>query len=122
VIPKSQNNFSVWLSLFASVSTLLCCALPALLVTLGFGAVVAGAISHIPGLIWLSEHKPLVFSLAAIILIVSGILRIKSAGMPCPLDAAKKELCLKLRKINGWVYAVSVFLYAVGFYFAFLVR
>jgi hypothetical protein len=35
------------LSLFASTSTLLCCALPALLITVGAGAVMAGLTSNI---------------------------------------------------------------------------
>ena len=50
------------LSLFASTSTLLCCALPALLVTIGAGAVMAGLATNVPGYIWLTERKvPLFF-------------------------------------------------------------
>jgi len=49
------------LSLFASGSTLVCCALPTVLVTLGLGAVVAGVVSSLPWLVWLSRHKEWVF-------------------------------------------------------------
>ena len=52
------------LSLFTSVSTLLCCALPALLVVIGLGAVVAGVISDLPFLITLSQNKEWVFGFA----------------------------------------------------------
>ena len=45
------------LSLFASTSTLLCCALPALLITLGAGAVMAGLTAAFPGIMWLSANK-----------------------------------------------------------------
>ncbi len=51
-------------ALFTSTGTLLCCALPALLVTLGLGTVVAAAISTVPGLIKLSQHKGWVFLIA----------------------------------------------------------
>jgi hypothetical protein len=45
------------LSLFTSFSTLICCALPALLVALGAGAVLSTLVSHVPQLVWVSEHK-----------------------------------------------------------------
>ncbi|WP_448584870.1 hypothetical protein [Thermaurantiacus sp.] len=45
------------LSPFASASTLLCCALPALLVTLGSGAAVAGLVSAAPWLVALGRWK-----------------------------------------------------------------
>ena len=44
------------LTLFGSFSTLLCCALPALLVSLGAGAVTIGLVSAVPQLIWLLCH------------------------------------------------------------------
>lgn len=55
------------LSLFASTSTLLCCALPVVLVTLGFGAFVAGAVSSVPGLVTLSNHSGWVFAVAGVL-------------------------------------------------------
>lgn len=45
------------LALFASLGTLICCAVPLLLVTLGFGAAVASLTSTVPWLIPLSERK-----------------------------------------------------------------
>ncbi len=56
-----------YLALFSSVGTLVCCALPALLVLLGFGATVASLISAAPWLVTLSQHKAWVFALAAIL-------------------------------------------------------
>jgi hypothetical protein len=120
MIQKNKSNFAVWISLFASASTLVCCALPALFVTLGFGAIVAGLVANLPGLIWLSEHKTLVFSGAAIIILLTGILREKSKEITCPLDPQKREICLRLRKTSDWVYRTSLILYGVGFFFAFL--
>src|SRR5437764_12820625 len=56
-----------YLSLFTSFGTLLCCALPSLLVLLGLGATVASFLSAVPWLVTLSHHKNWVF-------LVSGLL------------------------------------------------
>ena len=48
-------------TLLSSAGTLVCCVLPAVLVTLGAGASLAGLVTAIPQLVWLSEHKTLVF-------------------------------------------------------------
>ncbi|MBI4479761.1 MAG: hypothetical protein HY651_07030 [Acidobacteria bacterium] len=50
-----------FLALFASAGTLICCALPALLVSLGMAAVVVSAISAFPWLVPLSQHKEWLF-------------------------------------------------------------
>ena len=59
------------LALFASVSTLLCCALPALLITVGAGAVMAGLAANVPGLVWLTAHKGLLFIGAGVLLLAA---------------------------------------------------
>ena len=45
------------ISLFSSFGTLICCALPALLVSLGAGAVLAGLITNFPQLIFYLNIK-----------------------------------------------------------------
>ena len=55
------------LSLFTSIGTLLCCALPALLVTLGMGAALAGFISVAPWITAISKYKVVVFVVAGIL-------------------------------------------------------
>lgn len=44
-------------TLFLSTGTLLCCALPILLVSLSLGAAVAATIDTAPWLVTLSQHK-----------------------------------------------------------------
>jgi mercuric ion transport protein len=46
-----------YFSLFTSLGTLLCCALPSLLVLIGLGATVASVVSAAPWLIAFSRHK-----------------------------------------------------------------
>lgn len=108
------------LTLFTSFSTLICCALPALFVTLGAGAVLAGIVVEVPQLIWLSEHKVALFTFAGTMLAVSGLLRYRNRNAPCPIDPGQAQACSRLRKTSGVVYAVSLAIYATGFFFAFI--
>ena len=71
-----NNKVIDFLTLFTSASTLFCCALPALLVTIGAGSVMAGLVSNVPQLIWLSKHKTLVFVFAGSMLLLSALLRL----------------------------------------------
>ena len=57
-----------WLTLLASSTTLVCCALPIALVTLGFGAAVAALTSALPVLVVLSEHKAWLFGGSAVLI------------------------------------------------------
>lgn len=110
------------LALFGSFSTLFCCALPALFVTLGAGAVLAGIVSNVPGLIWLSEHKIGLFIFAGTMLFISGLSRYLTRNAPCPIDPIKRASCTKLRKISFGIFVFSLTLYAIGFYFAFIAQ
>jgi hypothetical protein len=67
---QEKNSFFLsFLSLFTSLSTLLCCALPALLITLGLGAVMAGLVSNFPIIITLSKYKIWLFLVAGFYLL-----------------------------------------------------
>ena len=108
------------LALFGSFSTLLCCALPALLVALGAGAVLAGVVSAVPQLIWLSEHKIGLFIFAGVMLAGSGISRYATRNAPCPVDPQKAKACARTRRYSSYVFAFSLALYAIGFFMAFI--
>ncbi len=108
------------LSLFTSFGTLICCALPALLVTLGMGAAVAGLVSAAPWLVWLSDHKKIVFTVAGVLLTVSVILQWRARFLPCPIDPFKAKACARLRLVSHIITGFSVLIYAIGFFFAFL--
>lgn len=106
--------------LFASAGTLVCCALPALLVSLGFGATVAGMVGAMPGLVWLSDNKGLVFTLSGTMLAVAACAQWRQQFAPCPADPAKAKACARLRKFSFWVTVVSAIIWSVGFFFAFV--
>ncbi len=67
-VSKFKTDLFSILSLFTSFSTLICCALPALLVTLGMGAVLAGLVTSLPFLVTLSVYKEWTFGIAALLI------------------------------------------------------
>jgi len=107
-------------ALLGSLSTLLCCALPALLVSLGAGAAVASLVTNVPQLVWLSEHKTLLFLFAAAMLALSGLTTYLNRRTPCPVDPVQARSCRRVRRLAAGIFFTSVALYAIGFYFAFL--
>jgi len=95
-------------ALLASSTTLVCCVLPAVMVSIGAGAAVVGLITTFPQLIWLSENKAAVFGVATALLLVSGSLLLWARRLPCPIDSTLGRQCMRLRTIGARLYAVSV--------------
>ena len=114
-----QTIFPV-LSLFTSIGTLLCCALPALLVTLGMGAALAGFISVAPWITVISKYKIYIFAGAGVLLILSSYFLWINRNAPCPTDAKQSKACALLRKFSLYTIIISIVIYIVGFFFAFL--
>lgn len=108
-----------YFTLFGSLSTLICCALPALLVSLGLGAVLAGLASNIPALIWISEHKMQVFIFSGAMLLLNGFMLWTNRNAPCPIDPALRDTCIKGRKMSRNLYFISLTVYFIGFIFAY---
>jgi hypothetical protein len=118
--PLRQGAWSAWAALAASSGTLVCCALPALLVALGAGAALAGLVSVFPQIVWLSEHKALVFGVAAVAMVVGGVMQWRNRTAPCPTDPALRDACLRTRRWSARVYGLSLLCLALGAWFAFV--
>lgn len=119
----AESRATLWsslLSLFASSSTLVCCALPALLVALGAGAALSSLVSVFPQVVWLSEHKEGVFVFAGVAMAASGALQWRNRNAPCPTDPALRHACLQTRKVSRRAYLFSAVVYLVGGWFAFI--
>ncbi len=112
--PHTRNAGLAFGTLLASSTTLVCCVLPAILVSLGAGAAVVGLVSAVPQLVWLSEHKLLVFGIAAGLLTISGITLWRARRLPCPFDPALAQSCQRLRRISTGLYIVSGVLFLTG--------
>ncbi|MBI1300588.1 MAG: hypothetical protein GC137_02920 [Alphaproteobacteria bacterium] len=115
-----KQNLIPFLSLFTSLGTLMCCALPALLVTLGMGAAMAGLVSAAPWIVWLSDYKPIVFAVSGVILAFAAFIQWRARNAPCPPDPQQARVCGIMRKVSWWVIGFSSAIYAMGFFFAFL--
>ena len=115
-----MKRLSVWFSLFASTGTLFCCALPSLLVVLGMGATMAGLVSTIPQLIVLSQYKVLVFAGSGLMLLIAGYLQYQARFEPCPIDPVQAEACNTSRVWSMRIFCVSVIVWAIGAFFAFI--
>lgn len=117
---EQQRNVGVAaLTLLASSGTLVCCVLPAVFVSVGAGAAVAGLVSAVPQLIWLSEHKLVVFGVAGLLVLGAGVLLWNARRRPCPTDPAAARTCQRLRRVSHWLYGISAFCYVTGAAFAF---
>ncbi len=118
-----ESRTSLWtsvVSLFASSSTLVCCALPALLVAFGAGAALSSLVSVFPQVVWLSEHKEALFVIAGLAMAASGALQWHHRNAPCPVDPALRRACLNTRRTSLRMYGLSVLVYVVGGWFAFV--
>lgn len=120
MMEKLKTSFLSYLTLFSSLSTLVCCALPALLVSLGLGAALVGLTTWFPSLIWVSEHKASVFVFSGIMLSLNGLLLWRNRNASCPIDPVLRDACIKGRNFSFKIYVFSIGVFLVGSLFAFI--
>lgn len=110
---------SAFLSLFGSMATLMCCALPATFVFLGAGASFAALISAFPQLVVISQYKSPLFIGTALLLVCSFYLQfIRPAA--CPADPVKGRACVSAKKLSKYALYFASLAYLTGFSFAFI--
>jgi hypothetical protein len=122
---KSNNDLqkNIWISffsLFTSMSTLICCALPALFVSIGLGATMVGLVTTFPSLIWLSENKLPVFAGSFIMLSLSSYMQYRARFLPCPIDPNEARACTTARMWSKRVTIFSIVVWVIGASFALL--
>ena len=117
--PLRRNLGMAALTLLASSGTLVCCVLPAAMVALGAGAALAGLVTAVPQLVWLSQHKAGVFGLAFAMLALSGCLLRRARRLPCPSDPALADACRRLRRLSVvlWIAAAASTMLGAAFAF-----
>lgn len=115
---RAPLNWS-WLLLFTTSGTLLCCALPITLVSLGLGATVASMASSAPWLIVLSQYKAWMFLLSGLLIGVS-CWAIYRPGRSCPSDPALAAACERADRWNRRFVFLSAGLWTVGFMAAYV--
>jgi hypothetical protein len=124
VSPRLRGGALSYLSLFTSLGTLLCCALPSLLVLFGLGATVASVLSEAPWLVALSHHKNWVFIVAGAL--ISGNFLYVYALAPRlqvrtgACDANDPTACQTASSFSRIVLWCSAVLYLIGCFSAYL--
>jgi len=122
-----KNNHLTWrqfflstVSLFTSFGTLICCALPALLVTVGMGASLISVLGIFPWITLISEQKEIVFIISGFFLSLGFINQyLSDISSSCPTDPNEARVCKNLKKANYVILFFSSTLYVVGLFFAF---
>jgi mercuric ion transport protein len=120
----SRSGLLSYLSLFTSFGTLLCCALPWLLVLLGLGATVASFLSAVPWLVMSSHHKNWVFGISGPLIAGNFVYiyvlapRIQRHGTACASDGP--DTCARASRTSRVVLWISVVLYCCGAFSAYL--
>ena len=121
---RSRSSALSYLSLFSSLGTLLCCALPSLLVLVGLGATVASVLSEASWLVAMSHHKNCVFLIAGALIsgnfvyVYSLAPRLQARTGACdPSDPSTCQTASRFSRIVLWSSAV---LYLIGCFTAYL--
>ena len=120
--PSKRSALLSYFSLFTSVSTLLCCALPSLLVLFGLGASVASMVSFLPWLVTLSHYKRVTFFISGVLITLSFVnmyyIAPRLKAQECsPDNPTACEDASRASKVLLWISAV---IYAVGFFVAYV--
>ncbi len=115
---KPKGGLWRWLTLFTSSSTLLCCALPITLTTLGMGAVSATLFSKIPVispfLKTLARYENWVFGFS-FFMISFGFWSVFRKGRACPADPELGAACARADTWNKRFLFLSALIWIVGF-------
>lgn len=116
-----MRKFLAFFSLFGSLSTLLCCALPVTLVTIGMGATFASLTATFPQIIWLTERKEALFIITAILLGLSYYLMKRSEKLACPIDPDQRDACETSKEVSTKVFWGTVVVYLIGLSFSYII-
>jgi mercuric ion transport protein len=118
---KSSSAVLSYFSLFTSLGTLLCCALPSLLVLAGLGASVASLLSAAPWLVSLSHHKPWTFGISGVLIAASfvNMYYIAPRLQKRACSPESPDVCDVTSRFSRVLLWISAIIYAAGFFVAF---
>jgi len=108
-----------WVVLLSSLTTLLCCALPILLVSLGFGAVWATIYANFAAVGFIAQHKLWFFAGSAALIVLAAYALFRP-GRACPADPVLAEKCRRADRWNRRLVLGSGAVWLAGFAAAYL--
>lgn len=119
-----QGRFLGYMSLFTSFGTLICCALPSVLVLIGLGATVASLLASAPWLVALSRHKEWIFAISGSLIALNFVYvyrvapGFRATSESCPAD--EPLACSTADTVSRLTLWVSAAIYFLGFFAAFI--
>jgi hypothetical protein len=109
----SQGKWG-WLVLLTSSTTLICCALPILLVSIGAGALSAALFANLPFLVVMAKYKLWMFIASGLVLLLTGWLVFRP-NRTCPVDVELAKKCQQAVNWNQKIVLGSAIIWFVGF-------
>lgn len=114
-----KNKLISVLTLFTSISTLLCCALPATISAISGGAAVAAMISSFPWLILLSKNKAWIFLIAGILILLNAMFVFRpKRNLGCHL--AGENGCEISGNFSRITLYIAIGIYLLGSFFSYI--
>jgi len=123
---SKTSGLASCLSLFTSLSTLACCALPSLLVLLGLGTTVASVLTAAPWLVALSRHKLWAFLFSGLIITGNFLYlyfvapRLRWQAEACSAD--DPNACETVSRFSRGLLWISAAIYLAGLFVSYLLR
>ncbi len=109
-----------YISLFTSTSTLMCCALPSLLVVLSLGGALASFYSKYPIIGIFGEYSNTIFIIAGLLILFNVILLVRSQKTTC--DITNREACTSSKSLSKYIllFSIVIYLISLGFKLSYL--
>lgn len=119
--PTRRSAVLSYFCLFSLLSTLLCCALPSLLVLFGLGASVVSMLSLFPWLVALSRHKQWTFVISGALIALSFLntyyIARRFMAQECTPD--NPSACADASKFSRILLWISAAIYLAGLFVAY---
>ena len=107
-------------SLVTSISMCICCALPAFLLLLGGGPILAALFTSFPKLLLIEKYSVLLFIVSGSLILASGVLRWQNKNYACPTDPKEEKTCSRLNCFNKYLYIFTIIIFTIGGFSTFI--
>lgn len=113
---KFFNNLIL---LILNGGVMLCCVIPAILVSLGLGSTLATFLNHYPIFIKISEYKNYIFIFVFLILIINGFILYTNKNRSCDINSLEQE-CTEVKSVSLILYYLSIVIYLISLFLSYI--
>lgn len=113
---------SLFISIFAllaSSGTLICCALPIIIVSIGFGSVMVALNTQWPIFGALTQYKIWIFVASGGLLLLSAW-QLYATRNICPADPKLADTCKRIKSLTAKLFVVAGIIWVIGFIAAYV--